>query len=211
MNGRPGRTPATPPPPVAQRIARVVTEVLAPAPLAAVLLLVVAWRSAPTMAQGAVWGTVAVVFGSLFPMLFVLRGVRRGALTDHHVRIREQRPLPLLVGMACVLAGLGLMVTWRAPRDLLALIAAMLAGLVVSLLVSLFWKMSIHAGVAAGSLVILVLMFGPALLILLPVVALVGWARIQVGDHNPAQVAIGVVVGAAVAAAVFSLLRELCS
>lgn len=207
MNGRPGRTPATPPSPVAQRIARVVTEVLAPAPLAAVLLLVVAWRSAPTMAQGAVWGTVAVVFGSLFPMLFVLRGVRRGALTDHHVRIREQRPLPLLVGMACVLAGLGLMVTWRAPRDLLALIAAMLAGLVVSLLVSLFWKMSIHAGVAAGSLVILVLMFGPALLILLPVVALVGWARIQVGDHNPAQVAIGVVVGAAVAAAVFSLLR----
>jgi membrane-associated phospholipid phosphatase len=171
------------------------------------LLLVVAWRSAPTLQQAAAWGIVAVLFGSLFPMLFVLRGVRRGALTDHHVRIREQRPLPLLVGMACVLAGLGLMVTWGAPRDLLALIAAMLGGLVVSLLVSLVWKMSIHAGVAAGSLVILVLVFGPALLALLPVVVLVGWARIQVGDHSLVQVAVGAVVGGAVAAAVFSLLR----
>jgi hypothetical protein len=207
MSGRPGRTSATPPPPVAQRVARVVTEVLAPAPLAAMLLLVVAWRSAPTLQQAAAWGIVAVLFGSLFPMLFVLRGVRRGALTDHHVRIREQRPLPLLVGMACVLAGLGLMVTWGAPRDLLALIAAMLGGLVVSLLVSLVWKMSIHAGVAAGSLVILVLVFGPALLALLPVVVLVGWARIQVGDHSLVQVAVGAVVGGAVAAAVFSLLR----
>ena len=207
MSSRPSRTPATPPPPVAQRLARVVTEVLAPAPLAAVLVLVVAWRSAPTLAQGVAWGIVAVVFGSLFPMLFVLRGVRRGALTDHHVRIREQRPLPLLVGMACVLAGLGLMVTQGAPRDLMALIAAMLAGLLVSLLVTLVWKMSIHAGVAAGSLVILMIVFGPAMLALLPVVALVGWARVRVGDHTLAQVAVGAVVGAAVAATVFSLLR----
>jgi membrane-associated phospholipid phosphatase len=190
-----------------RRVARLVTEVLAPAPIAAVLLLIVAWRSAPTIPQRVAWGVVAVLFAILSPLLFVLRGVRRGTLTDHHVGLREQRPLPLLVGMACVLAGLMPMLVWGAPRELVALVAAMLAGLLVSLLVTLVWKLSLHAGVAAGSLVILVLEFGPPLLALLPVVALVGWARVEAGDHSPAQVAVGALLGAAVAAAVFSLLR----
>lgn len=208
MSRRDGHRTADQPRRVAtQRVARLVTELLAPAPIAAALLLAVAWRSAPTLPQRLAWGLVAVLFGSLVPMLYVLGGVRRGKLTDHHLRIREQRPLPLLVGMACVLVGLGPMLAWGAPRDLVALVASMFAGLVVSLLVTLVWKMSLHTGVAAGSLVILVLVFGSAAVALVPVVALIGWARIRLGDHSLTQVAVGAVVGAAVAGAVFSLLR----
>jgi len=43
------------------------------------------------------WGLVAALSGSVLPMLFVLRGVRRGRLTDDHLRPREQRAFPLLV------------------------------------------------------------------------------------------------------------------
>jgi hypothetical protein len=39
-----------------------------------------------------------------------------------------------------------------------------------------------------GSVVILPLVFGPTLLSLAPLVALVGWAGMEVGDHTPAQV-----------------------
>jgi hypothetical protein len=38
----------------------------------------------------------------------------------------------------------------------------MLAGLVVSLLVTVGWNLSLHTGVAAGSVAVLVLVFGPA-------------------------------------------------
>jgi membrane-associated phospholipid phosphatase len=184
-----------------------VTEALAPAPFAAVLPLVVAWRSTPHAAEAVGWGLVAVVFTTLLPMLFVLRGVRRGRLTDHHLGLREQRLVPLLVGLASVLAGLGLLAAGGAPRDLLALVAAMVGGLVASLLVTLRWKISLHTGVAAGSVAILVLVLGPAPLVLAPVVGLIGWARVEEGAHNPAQAAVGAAVGAAVAAVVFSLLR----
>jgi hypothetical protein len=74
-----------------------VTEVLAPAPLAAALLLAVAGRSYRPWPGVVAWGLVAALSGSVLPMLFVLRGVRRGRLTDHHLRLREQRALPLLV------------------------------------------------------------------------------------------------------------------
>jgi membrane-associated phospholipid phosphatase len=168
---------------------------------------VVAWRSAPTPGEAVKWGALAALFASLVPFGYILRGVRRRQLTDHHVGVRAQRPLPLLVGVASVLVGLGLLAVWGAPRDLVAVVAAMAVGLATALLVTLFWKVSVHAAVTAAAVVILVLVFGPWLLLLAPLVALVGWARVASGDHSPAQVIVGVLLGGAVAATVFPLLR----
>lgn len=193
--------------PVRRRIARLVTEVFAPVPTVAILLLIVAWRSAPTAVEALKWGLLAALFASIIPFVYILRGVRRRQLTDHHVGVREQRPLPLLVGVASVLAGLALLIAWGAPRDLAALVAAMAVGLASSLLVTLVWKISVHVAVVSGAVVILVLVFGPALLALAPLVALVAWARVEIGDHSPAQTVAGAGLGAAVAALVFSLLR----
>lgn len=190
-----------------RQIARLVTEALAPAPLSAVLLLLVAWHSAPTGGEAVLWGLVSILFASLIPISYVLGGVRRRRLSDHHVGIRQQRPLPLLVGIASLLTGLVLLSLLGAPRLLVALVAAMAVGLVVALAITLVWKMSIHTAVAAGAVVILVLVFGPAFLLLMSLVALAGWSRVELGDHTPLQVAVGAGVGALVAATVFPLLR----
>jgi membrane-associated phospholipid phosphatase len=111
----------------------------------------------------------------------------------------------MLMGIASVLGGLGLLVTLRAPQELLALVAAMTVGLSVSLLVTLWWKVSVHTAVAAGAVTVLALVFGPALLAAWPLAGLIGWSRVQLGDHTPAQVLVGAVLGAAVAATVFPL------
>lgn len=189
------------------RLARLITEVLAPAPVAGSLLLLVGWHSASNAAEGLLWGFLAALFAVLLPFLYLVRGVRRRQFTDHHVRIRQQRPLPLSVGIISVLVGLGLIVALGAPRELVALVTAMVVGLGVSTLVTLFWKISIHVAVVAGAVAILVLVYGPELLVLAPLIGLVGWARIELGDHSTAQVLIGALLGASVAAAVFALLR----
>jgi membrane-associated phospholipid phosphatase len=159
------------------------------------------------VAKALAWVGVAALFATLVPVLYLVRGVRRRQFTDHHVRLREQRPLAFLVGIASLLVGLALMVVLGAPRELVALVAAMGVGLIVSLLVTLFWKISVHVAVVAGAEVILVLVFGPLLLVLGPLVALVGWARVGMGDHTPGQVIAGSALGATVAAVVFMLLR----
>ena len=187
------------------RLARLITEILAPT--AAVLLLLVAWHSAPSTAEALRWGGLAALFASFVPFLYIVRGVRRGRLTDHHVRVREQRRLPLLVGVGSVVIGLTLLALWGAPRELVALVASMVVGLASSLLVTLVWKISIHTAVVAGAITILVLVFGWPLLALAPLAALVCWARVAVRDHTPAQTVAGVALGATVAAVVFSLLR----
>jgi hypothetical protein len=119
---------------------------------------------------------------------------------------RSQRLVPLLVGFGSVAAGWVLLVVLGAPRELLAAVAAGGVGLVVAAAVNHFWKMSIHTAVAAGSCVILMLVFGTVLLVTAPLVALVGWSRVRLADHTLAQVVVGAAVGASVAGGVFSTL-----
>jgi hypothetical protein len=170
-----------------------------PAPVVAVLLLAVALRSAPAPAEALRWALLAAAFCSVLPTLYILRGVRRGRLTDHHVRLRRQRRGPLLVAGASVLVALALLLATGAPRDVVALVGAGGAGLAVAVAITQVWKISVHAAVAAGAVVVLVLVFGPALLVLAPLVALSAWARVQLGDHTPAPAAAGAAVGATVA------------
>jgi len=190
-----------------QRLARVVTDVFAPLPTGGVLLIVIAAHSPPTAAEPVRAGLMAAFFDSVVPVLYIIRGVRRKRLSDHHVGIRQQRPVVLLVAIVSVLAGLGVLRAMSAPRELMALVGAMVAGLVASLLVTLFWKISVHAAVTAGAVVIVVLVFGPLLLILAALVVLVCWSRLELGDHTAPQVVVGSAVGGVIAAVVFTLLR----
>ena len=56
-----------------------------------------------TLDQRILWWIITVVGISMATFLFILQGVRRGTYTDHHVSRREQRAVPLLFGISCVI------------------------------------------------------------------------------------------------------------
>lgn len=198
--GRSGR-------PVRRQLARLVTEVLAPPPVTAALLIVIAFHSAPTAVDAFRWALLTVLFVSIAPLVYILDQVRRRRLTDHHIVRREQRPLPMLVGVSSVLIGLALLVALGAPRELVALVTAMTVGLGACLAVTLVWKISVHTATVAGVVVILTLVFGPAMLVFSLFLFMVGWARVELRKHTLAQVIAGSGLGAVVAAVIFELLR----
>lgn len=193
--------------PAADRLARVVTELFAPAVLVTVLLVVVGWHAYGYSLVGAAWGLAAALFASVIPFALILRGVRSGTLTDHHVGRREQRRTPLLIALGSVAVGLIGLLAFGAERELLAALAAVFIGLIVSLAVTRWWKISVHTDVAASVVAILVAIFGPIMLVTAPVVLVVGWSRVQLGDHTRAQTVVGAVVGALVTWLVFGVLR----
>ena len=156
------------------RLARGVTETLAPANLVIGLLILVAWHSASSTTARVGWGLGAALFAGVLPPAYLLRGARQGRWEDHHVGEREKRPKVILAILGSVLVGVVLMVVLGAPRELLALMGAMAAGLVVTLAITLVWKVSMHAAVASGTAIILVLVFGPVLNVLWTLVALSG-------------------------------------
>jgi membrane-associated phospholipid phosphatase len=180
-----------------QRVARLVTDTLSPAVLVASVLLAVAWHSAPSPGRALVWGLVAAAAASFVPITYIVRGVRRGRWTDRHVGVRQQRKWPLLVCLVSTFAGTVLLAAVHAPRELVALIASMVAALLVALPITMVlrWKVSVHALVAAGTVVAGTVVFGPWLALTWPVAALVGWSRVALGDHTVAQVLGGAVIG----------------
>ena len=114
---------------------------------------------------------------------------------------------PVLFAIASFLAGLALLVALGAPWQVVALVVAMLTCLAATLVVTLWWKLSLHTAAASGTVAILVLTFGPPLLLALPAIALVAWSRIRLGDHTLAQTLAGAALGGLVATTVFILLR----
>jgi hypothetical protein len=195
----PGRTPAT-------RLARAVTEVLAPAVWAAAMPVLIAVHATGSPRTGLAWGALAAVFSAAIPYGVIRLGVHRGRLTDHHIGRREQRRTPLLLGLTSVLVGLVLLAVLGAPQPLIAMVVGMFAVGAGVTVVNQFWKLSVHAAVAAGSVAVLVLILGLAALAGVGVVALVGWSRVVLRDHTVPQVLAGAAAGAVLAAGTFAAL-----
>lgn len=189
------------------RVAKFVTELFAPVVLVTGLLIVVGWHAYGYSLAGAGWGALAALFTSVVPFLAILGGVRLGKLTDHHIFLREQRRLPLALALGCVVACAGMLVALGIKRELLAVLGAGAIGLVVWLIINHWWKMSIHTGIAAGTVVVLLETFALWAGFAVALVPLVAWSRLRLRAHTAAQTVVGAIVGALIAGTFFAALR----
>lgn len=180
------------------RWAHLVSEVLAPWVLAAVMPVLVSTLTTHPRWRGAVLGLVVTTSCAVLPYCVVAIGVRRGRYESHHVRRREDRPPLLAMAAGCTLLTFVVLHALDASRAALVFLGLMTACVVSGFVVSRFWKISLHALIATASAVVLtglVPVTFPALL----VVPLVALARVRLGAHTPAQVVAGSAVGAVLA------------
>src|SRR4030095_1628054 len=132
------------------RVARLVGELLSPPPILVVLALIVAWASSPTPAMAILWGGIAALFASVLPYALILRGVRQGRLSDKNISLREQRIRFGIVAITSILIGLVLLAAFDAPAEMVALVASVAVGVACGWVITLWWKISVHAAIAAG-------------------------------------------------------------
>ncbi|MEO5744245.1 MAG: phosphatase PAP2 family protein [Terracoccus sp.] len=177
-----------------------------PAVVVTATALLVSVRSATSPLSGLGWALFAIGFCVGLPYVALLVMLRQGTVTDRHLLVREQRRRPLAVAAVSVVTGFLLLLGSGAPRPLVALVAAMAAGLVAMSAVTHWYKASFHTGVVAGSAGVLALVFGPLTLVgMVPLTALVGWARVRSGRHAVGQVLVGGLVGAGSSLLVYPL------
>jgi membrane-associated phospholipid phosphatase len=180
-----------------------ISDVGSPPVLAFVVVaLTASWVSAP----GAwTWAVIYLLLAVLLPFLHVVWLVRRGQVTDLHLRVREQRIQPLLVTIAS--AGLGWLVLALAPAPaaLTTIAAALWLQTAAILTITLRWKISVHTAAAAGATTIAWVLLGTALPFLLTV-PLIAWSRIRLGRHTLLQTLVGALLGFIVFSMAASLL-----
>ena len=188
-------------------IADRMSNLLDPGIVVAALVLAVARAASPGWLPALGWSALIVTFAVLLPYAALALLVRTGRVADRHVIRRDERHLPALIALVSVVVGTLVLTALNAPRDLLALVWALVAGVATLGLVTTLSKASLHTAVIAGAVTILTIRLGAGALLLSPLVALVGWARWRAGRHTGWQVALGAALGAASAGLTFAGLR----
>ncbi len=190
---------------LARKTAKVVGEILAPWVVLVLLSLAVPWRATDyRVGFTLLWGFVIAFFCAAVPMAFIVRGAKKGDWDGHHVRNREGRAKPLIVCFASTAVGLTIMLFGHAPTDLVYMAVAMLVSLVITFAITSYWKISLHAAVSGGGVATLAVVYGPAALVLLLVVALICWSRVVTADHTAGQVTAGTALGFGVTVLTFA-------
>lgn len=215
----------------ADHLARGLSLVINPLVLPPLLFgLVLAHRGAPLAEIG--WATgVGLVFFALVPLAYVLRQIRRQRILSLDIPRRARRSGPLLVSVGAY--GVALVVLYATTTTAAPLLAAV-AGVhalntLAVLFVTLRWKISIHTLALGGFISILLFVAqtprpelpaeeallhpGPVsalgvLLALLPLLALLVWARVRLRAHTPGQALAGAAVGLALPYAELMLLTR---
>lgn len=149
------------------------------------------------------WALFAALFAAVIPTWFIRRGMRKGQWEDRHVGRWQRRLVVIPFIMLSVLTSFAVMLWADAPDDMTAMVLAMFAALVPIMVITVWWKVSVHTAVASGAVVCLAIALGAWWLLLHPLVVLIGWSRVVLRDHTRAQTVAGALVGAVSAGLTF--------
>jgi membrane-associated phospholipid phosphatase len=137
-----------------------------------------------------------VTFGTIIPLMMMYQLTKRGLISDFDVSVRQERTKPFLGGAASYLAGGCALFLFKAPTIIIALMLCYAGNTLIMLLITLRWKISIHASGVAGPTTALIYSLGAwaagFFILLIPV----GWARVQLKAHTPWQIFAGALVAA---------------
>jgi hypothetical protein len=195
----------------AEKIAHRISVVGNPLFVALPLFLFVAWKTAPDLPRALLWWIITSAGVTGIPFFFIRRGVRKGTYTDDHVSIREQRFIPLSVGLGSMILVFLLLILLGAALPYLASLTSSLVSLALVLAITQLvrYKVSLHMVGITGSVTLCSLLFSPWFLLLSPLVILLGWARWQVRAHTVLQACAGFFLAIAVTWATLWLFRVL--
>lgn len=186
--------------------ARLVSDLLSPPVVWAAMAFPIAFRDAQSEQQALTWAFVYGVLVCLLPMLYVAWMVRRGTITDIHMRVREQRIRPFIVSLVCTSIAWWVLRVLGAPPVVPLFALFSLVQIAVMAVITLVWQISVHAMSITGAMVAAFALFGPLwAALLLPLVVLVGAARLELKRHTLSQVVAGSVLGLMIPIVLFAV------
>jgi len=175
---------------------RIVSDVFSPPVVWATLAFPIAFRDATSSSEGFLWAFTYIGMVCLIPLVFIAIQVKRGAITDLHLEVREQRIAPFVVTMVSSGLAFGVLRLIASASVMPTFALFSLVQLAVMLGITMMWQISVHAICIAGATTTCGLLFGWTVgLLIAPLIFIVGLARIKLNRHTPAQVVVGALIG----------------
>ena len=144
---------------------------------------------------------VALFFSVFAPWGVVLYMRRKGEISELFIPERRDRLRPLFFFTVSSWMGVGILYFIHSPPAIYALMVSVAVQGTIALLITMRWKISLHAMGLWASCAIVIALYGSWWAVV-PAV-LVSWARLVLQAHSVSQILVGSVVGAGVAFLIF--------
>jgi hypothetical protein len=137
---------------------------------------------------------ITSMFGCFLPLAMVYGLLKLDFIQDFYAHERDTRYIPFLWTTLFYLLGVLALIFVNAPAAVTALMACYFVNGLVLMVITLKWKISIHASGVMGPFAALLYLLGvvaaPLLLMIIPV----AWARVELKAHTVMQVVAGAVL-----------------
>lgn len=137
---------------------------------------------------------ISLIFASILPMAITLYWAKK-LNTDKDISNREDRFVPLIVGILSYLVGFAIALTLGVSNFLTVLILCYAVNTFIVLLITYKWKISIHTTGLTGPVAALIMLLGPLGAIVGLVYPVLIWSRFTLKKHTMAQAIAGGVFG----------------
>lgn len=153
--------------------------------------------------------TLFIMFTVVFPTLIFMVLIRWRIISSLEMKEASERRLPFLISVVLYFALYYLLRRLALPGIVYVLLLGTILSIVICFFITLIWKISIHmvaVGGVIGSLLGLSIRLGadfilPVYLVIL-LAGFIGYARLQLYAHTPAQVYSGFLIGTALMAGI---------
>jgi hypothetical protein len=186
-----------------QRLARLTSSILNPFLVSFIIIVILAFDSASSMADAVKWSLISVVPSVLPVFSVVVYLVINKKMDSFNVQPRKQRTRIYLLASALAVISCVILFVLEAPELLRATFVSGLIAIVVFMAINLFWKISLHTAFVAASVTILIIVYGSMAAWTPVFLLLVVWARMEMRQHSPAQMASGALLAAGIVVLVF--------
>ncbi len=150
-----------------------------------------------------------IAFTVVLPTMIFLWLIKRGVISSLDMPEASERKIPFLISIILYFALYYLLRKLALPELVYLLLLGTILSIVVCFFITIIWKISIHmiaVGGVIGSLLALSIRLGADFIFPIYVVTLlagfIGYARLKLYAHTPAQVYSGFIVGTALMAGI---------
>lgn len=186
-----------------EKVAMTISNIFNPYYLSVPFFLFVAIATSDNLIMALVYWLVSAAFFSFLPAWDIGRRISRGSVSDPHIDRREDRIRPFMFSLFSAVAGLAAIYLVGAPVEMRAISWSVVILGVFITLITVFWKVSLHAAGITATTFILTALYGPVVLPVFICIPVVLWARYVLNKHTPAQLLAGSAIAITVSAGVF--------
>ena len=137
---------------------------------------------------------ISLIFASILPMAIILHWAKK-LDTDKDISNREDRFIPLIVGVVSYLIGFIIALILGVSNFLTVLILCYTVNTFIVMLITSKWKISIHTTGLTGPVAALIMLLGPIGAIFGLIYPLLIWSRFTLKKHTMIQAIAGGVFG----------------